>query len=178
MFYNYTKNLVKKDLINKFTYTSTFEVPKLKCLVIHFKGIDQSSGSKTLLQSLSFFGLVLNQKGFLKVGKKSQANYLSRSTAISSTKIILRRQQALAFLDYFFSCGLKGQEKSMSIVYGKGFVHLKINNFFIFEETSSHYDSFSNLPNLCIDLSFSKNTSPAELKALLKTLSFPNSYDS
>ena len=177
MFCNYIKAFGKKDLVNKFTYSSVYKVPEITSVTLHFTGVDQGTGNKKLYQCLSFFDLVFNQKGSLKVGKKSQASYLSRSNAVSSTKLVLRKQQLNAFLDYFFSCCLKGQEKSMSVVYGKGFVHLKINNFFIFEEISSQYDNFSSLPPLCVDFSFSNTMSEAELKVFLKCLSFPNSYD-
>ena len=178
MFYTYIKTFSKKDLVNKFVYPSIYRVPKLDSITLHFTGVDQGTGNKKLFQCLSFFEVILNQKGSLKVGKKGQANYLTRSTAVSSAKLVLRKQQLNTFLDYFFSCCLKGQEKSMSIVYGQGFVHLKINNFFIFDEITSHYDSFSSLPPLCIDFSFSNDVSEAELKVFLKSLSFPNSYDS
>ena len=178
MFCTYIKAFSRKDLINKFPYSSAYKIPKLNSITLHFTGVDQGVGNKKLFQCLSFFDLVLNQKGSLKVGKKSQSSYLSRSTAVSSTKLVLRKQQLNAFLDYFFACCLKGQEKSMSVVYGDGFVHLKINNFFIFDEISSQYDNFASLPQLCIDFSFSKALSEAELKVFLKSLSFPNSYDS
>lgn len=173
-FYNKT---VKYELINKFSYNSSKNLPKLKKIILNFGC--KTADIKQLAASLLALELITSQKGIMTATKYSNINFKIRKGNPTGCKVSLSKFQTYAFLS-----------KMLIEIFPKlknfyGFSHTKkaIKNIFSYElketfsfsELESNFYLFNNIPKLNITLITNANTIH-ELMFLLKAfqLAFKN----
>ena len=71
-------NLVKPELVNKFNYTSSMEIPRLEKIVINMGVGDAVSNSKVLDDAVNELQVIAGQKPVVTKAKKSIANFKLR----------------------------------------------------------------------------------------------------
>lgn len=170
-FYNKT---LKRDLINKFAYTDTKDLPTIKKIILNFgcKTVD----IKQLASSLLALELISNQKGFLTKTNYPNILFKIRKGNPTGCKVTLSKSKQSIFL------GTLVLEIFPKLKNFKGFnvtKKLRKNVFswefgenFSFSELESHYYLFNNLPKL--DITIVTNTkTERELLFLLKSFQLP-----
>lgn len=165
---------LKYDLINKFRYNNTKNLPKLKKIILNFGS--KTADAKQLASSLLAFELIANQKGILTTTKKPNILLKIRKGNPTGCKLTLHKHNLFNFfgktiieifpkLKNFNGFNINQKLKQNTFFY-------KLHNTFSFSELENHYYLFSNLPKLdIIVITTAKNKE--ELIFLLRSLQFP-----
>lgn len=161
---DYTKNVVKYDLINKFNYKVPNQLPKLKSIVLTFKV--NKYDVKTLSCCLAAAELISDQKPKLTQSKVSNISLKIRKGMPVGCKITLRKKKLKHFL---FKLMNKFQLTELKIASkNKLFYSCRISNMFIFNVLEKNYQFFKNLSDLNINIS-TTTCKNEELLFLLKS---------
>lgn len=170
-FYNKT---LKYDLINKFTYNKTKNIPKIKKVILNFGC--KTADIKQLASSLLAIELITNKKGTLVKTKHSNILLKIRKGNPTGCKVILYNFQIFNFfsimlieifpnLKNFSGFNLTKKIKKNTFSY-------KLYETFSFSELKNHYYLFNTLPKLDVTLVANVNTKK-ELLFLLKSFQWP-----
>jgi large subunit ribosomal protein L5 len=169
----YSKTL-KYELINKFKYNNTKNLPKLEKIILNF-------GCKTaemhqLASCLLAVELITNQKGTFTKTKHANILFKIRKGNPTGCKITLQKFNLFNFLYRILS------EVFPKLKNFKGFTVTKkmkkrtfsyeLHETFSFSELEKHYYLFNNLPKLSVTVITSSKTK-LELIYLLKSFQFP-----
>lgn len=169
----YSKTL-KYELINKFKYNKTKNLPKLEKIILNFGC--KTADIKQLASCLLAIELITNQKGTLTTTKHANILFKIRKGNPTGCKITLQKFKLFNFL-----------YKTLSEVFPRlknftGFIVTKklkkrtfsyeLHETFSFSELESHYYLFNNLPKLNVTMVTSSKTK-TELLYLLKAFQFP-----
>lgn len=170
-FYNKT---LKYELINKFVYNNTKNIPKLKKIILNFGC--RTADIKQLSSSLLAFELIANQRGLLTKTKRSNILFKIRKGNPTGCKITLSRFNSYNFFSKMISeifPKLKNFSgfNSKKILKKRTFSY-ELHETFVFKELESHYYLFNNLPKLNITIITDTNNKK-ELILLLKSLQLP-----
>jgi large subunit ribosomal protein L5 len=165
----YYQNIVKQDLMTKFNYENSLEIPALKKIVIHF-GVSHST-LRSLLPSLAALQLVSSQKPYMVASKTNIRLKVKGGVAIGC-KIDLRGKEKDLFLEKLIVYILP-RLKNFRYVVAETNVYFKVDNLFLFKELEKEYDYFQDLSKLNVNLNF-KAKSSQEVKAFLSALRFPS----
>lgn len=161
---DYNENVVKYDLINKFNYKISKQLPKLQSIVLTFKV--KKYDLKTLSCCLAAIELISYQKPILTQSKVSNISIKIRKGMPVGCKVTLKKKKLKHFLfmliNKFQLTELKATSKD------KLFFSCKISNVFIFNILEKNYQFFRNLPDLNVNLS-TTTCKNEELLFLLKS---------
>lgn len=92
-------NAIVPNLVSKFQYKNTHQVPKIEKIVIN-RGIgDASQNNKVLESFLNELGLIAGQKGVVTRSKKSIAGFKIREEMPVGVCVTLRGDRMYGFLD-------------------------------------------------------------------------------
>lgn len=92
-------NTIVPNLVTKFQYKNTHQVPKIEKIVIN-RGIgDASQNNKVLESFLNELGLIAGQKGVVTRSKKSIAGFKIREEMPVGVCVTLRGDRMYGFLD-------------------------------------------------------------------------------
>ena len=92
-------NTIVPNLVTKFQYKNTHQVPKIEKIVIN-RGIgDASQNNKVLESFLNELGLIAGQKGIVTRSKKSIAGFKIREEMPVGVCVTLRGDRMYGFLD-------------------------------------------------------------------------------
>ena len=173
-FYNKT---LKYELINKFSYNQSRNLPELKKIILNFGC--KTADIKQLAASLLALELITSQKGTMTATKYSNINFKIRKGNPTGCKVSLSKPQAYSFLSKmlieifpklknFYGFYINKKMKKNTFSY-------ELKETFSFAELESHFYLFNGIPKLNITLVTSANTMN-ELFFLLKAfqLSFKN----
>ena len=95
------KEVVKKELQNKFKYSNLMLIPQLKKIVI-IMGIAEASKDKNATQAcVKEMALLSGQKPILTKSRRAIANFKLREKQPIGIKVTLRRKMMYDFLDRF-----------------------------------------------------------------------------
>ena len=95
------KEVVKKELQNKFKYSNLMLIPQLKKIVISM-GIAEASKDKNAMQAcVKEMALLSGQKPILTKSRRAIANFKLREKQPIGIKVTLRRKMMYDFLDRF-----------------------------------------------------------------------------
>lgn len=169
----YVKNVVP-ELIKKFNYKSTMEVPRLEKIVINIALGNIKDNPKVLDGAIADLTKISGQKPVVTYAKKSVANFKLREGDKIGCKVTLRKDKMYAFAEKFINLALprvrdfKGvSPKSFD---GKGNYSIGIKEQLIFPEIE--YDKIDKLRGM--DITFVTTAkSNEEAKELLKLLGMP-----
>ena len=169
----YVKNVVP-ELIKKFNYKSSMEVPRLEKIVINIALGNIKDNPKVLDGAIADLTKISGQKPVVTYAKKSVANFKLREGDKIGCKVTLRKDKMYAFAEKFINLALprvrdfKGvSPKSFD---GKGNYSIGIKEQLIFPEIE--YDKIDKLRGM--DITFVTTAkSNEEAKELLKLLGMP-----
>jgi large subunit ribosomal protein L5 len=99
-------NSVKAELVNKFNYKSSMQIPKLEKIVINMGCGDAVANSKVLDDAVEELTLIAGQKPVVTKAKKSIANFKLREGMPIGCKVTLRGERMYQFFDKLVSISL------------------------------------------------------------------------
>ena len=104
------KDFYKRDvapaLMNKFSYKSVMEIPKLDKIVVNVGAGEAKENSKVIDAILRDLGIITGQKPHICRAKKSVANFKLREGMAIGAKVTLRGERMYEFLDRLFNVAL------------------------------------------------------------------------
>ena len=99
-------NEITKNLMKKFGYKSTMQIPKMEKIVINIGVGDAVNNSKFLEEAVEEFTLISGQKPIVTTAKKSIAGFKVREGQAIGCKVTLRSERMYEFLDKLVSISL------------------------------------------------------------------------
>jgi len=175
---NYYQNVIQYDLINKFQYKTTKNLPQLQKIVVNFGY--KNSNMKILASSLLALELITSKRGIITTSNSSHILLKIRKGNPVGCKVILKKTlmynffakllidifpQIKEFKEFYFK---KGKKKNNTFSY-------KLKNTFIFLELEQNYSLFNNISNLNITIVTNTKTQN-ELLFLLQSFKLPLVY--
>ena len=149
-FNEYNESIVKYDLINKFNYKITKQIPKLESVTLTFKA--KKYDLQTLLSCLSALDLISFQKPALNFSKVSNISLKIRKGQPIGCKVTLRKKNLNKFLIVLLN---KYQVKTTTNI-SERFLANNVTNVLIFSSLEKNYQYFKNLSNLNINITTTK----------------------
>ncbi|MDP4120891.1 MAG: 50S ribosomal protein L5 [Bacillota bacterium] len=104
--FDYYKKDVAPALMNKFTYKSVMQIPKLDKIIINCGDGDARDNAKIIDAIVNDLGLITGQKPIVCKAKKSVANFKLREGMNIGAKVTLRGSKMYEFLDRLFNVAL------------------------------------------------------------------------
>ena len=99
-------NEIKKDLMEKFNYSSVMEVPKLSKIVVNIGVGDGAHDSKFVEAAAKDLELITGQKPVITKAKKSIAGFKLREGQPIGVKVTLRGEAMYNFMEKLIKVGL------------------------------------------------------------------------
>lgn len=99
-------NEITKNLMKKFGYKSTMQIPKMEKIVINIGVGDAVNNSKFLEEAIEELTLISGQKPIVTTAKKSIAGFKVREGQAIGCKVTLRSERMYEFLDKLVSISL------------------------------------------------------------------------
>lgn len=103
---DFYKSDVAPALMNKFSYKSVMEIPKLDKIVVNVGAGEAKENSKVIDAILRDLGIITGQKPHICRAKKSVANFKLREGMAIGAKVTLRGERMYEFLDRLFNVAL------------------------------------------------------------------------
>ncbi len=172
------KDLYKSEIIpalmNKFSYKSVMQIPKLEKIVINVGAGEARDNSKVIDSVIQDLSVITGQKPAVCKAKKSVANFKVREGMNIGAKVTLRGDKMYEFLDRLFNFALPRVRDFRGInpnsFDGRGNYNLGIKEQLIFPEIE--YDKIDKIRGM--DICFVTTAkSDEEAKALLELLGAP-----
>ncbi len=101
----YTKE-VAPALMNKFSYKSVMQIPKLDKIVVNVGAGEAKENSKVIDAIVNDLSVITGQKPLVTRARKSVANFKIREGMAIGAKVTLRGERMYEFLDRFFNVAL------------------------------------------------------------------------
>ena len=161
-------------LMEKFQYKNVMEVPKLEKIVVNMGVGEAKENPKVLENAVKELELIVGQKAVVTQAKKSIANFKLREGMKVGTKVTLRGEKMLDFLDKLMNISLPRVRDfrglNSSSFDGRGNYALGIKEQLIFPEIE--YDMVENIRGLDIVIVTTAETDE-EAKAFLELMGMP-----
>jgi len=169
----YKEEVIAK-LVEKFSYKSSMEVPRVLKVSLN-QGVGDATQDKKLVENaVKEMSMIAGQKAVSTIASKSVSNFKLREGMPIGAKVTLRREKMWDFLDRFISVALprvrdfRGiSDKSFD---GRGNYSIGIKEQIIFPEIN--IDQINKITGLDISIVTSAKTD-AEALELLKQLGMP-----
>lgn len=146
----------KYDLINKFYYNKTKNLPKFKKIILNFNC--KTTKIKSLSSSLLALELITNKKGILTITKQPNILLKIRKGNPIGCKITLKEKHIFNFLERLLCEVLPkinvDKELKISNTTNKNCFYFEIKNTFNFKELENNYYLFNELNKLDIVIIF------------------------
>lgn len=171
------KEQIAPELIKKFNYTSTMQIPVLKKIVIN-QGLGAATQDKKIIDvAINEISAITGQKAVATVSRKDVANFKLRKKMPIGVRVTLRRERMYEFLEKLVRVALprirdfKGVGGNFD---GRGNYTLGIQEQIIFPEIN--IDSIESIQGMNISFVTSASTDE-EGYALLKAFGLPFNND-
>ena len=168
------ENSIKKELTEKFGYTTPMQVPKLEKIVVNMGVGEAVHNSKALEDAIEELTVITGQKPIATKAKKSIANFKLREGMPIGAKVTLRGERMYEFLDKLVSIALPRVRDFHGIsgnsFDGRGNYTVGIKEQLIFPEIN--FDKISKIRGLDIVIVTTAKTDE-EGRALLLGLGMP-----
>lgn len=166
--------VVVKDLMSRFNYSSIMQCPKIEKVVINMGVGDAIANPKALEEAVAELTAIAGQKPVITKAKKSIANFKLREGMSIGCKVTLRGERMYDFMDKLFNVSLPRVRDfrgvSKTAFDGRGNYTMGIKEQIIFPEIS--YDKVSIVRGMDIVFVTTANTNE-EAMALLEALGMP-----
>ncbi len=165
---------VAPALMEKFSYKSTMQIPKLVKIVINIGMGEAKDNPKAIEAACGDLALITGQKPLVTKARKSVANFKLREGMNIGCKVTLRAERMYEFLDRFFNIALPRVRDFRGIsdkgFDGRGNFSLGIKEQLIFPEIE--YDKIDKLRGMDINFVTTAQTDE-EARELLKLMGAP-----
>lgn len=176
----YTPNLKKKyndeivgALMEKFSYTSVMQVPKLEKIVLS-QGVGRGTTDKKLVENaVKEMTMIAGQKAYATISKKDVSNFKLRKGMPVGAKVTLRSDRMYEFLERFLRISLPRTRDFRGVKTkfdGRGNYNVGILEQIIFPEID--IDKVPNITGMDITFVTSAKTDEEGFE-LLKSFGFP-----
>lgn len=166
---NYYKDIIRSDLINKFSYNRLDEIPQVKKIILNFGC--KNSDIKNIALALLSLELITTKQGFLTKAKRSNITLKIRKGDLVGCSIILRNFDMYAFLFKLLSeifPNLKSFRRiNVSKKLSRNSFSFTLKDFINFKELEKQFYLFTNLPPLNVTLIITNIKTEKELLYLL-----------
>ena len=167
-------NEITKNLMKKFGYESTMQIPKMEKIVINIGVGDAVNNSKFLEEAVEELTLISGQKPIVTTAKKSIAGFKVREGQAIGCKVTLRGERMYEFLDKLVSISLPRVRDFRGInpngFDGRGNYSVGIKEQLIFPEID--YDKIDKIRGMDINIVTTAQTDE-EARELLKLMGAP-----
>ena len=168
------ENSIRKELTEKFNYTTPMQVPKLEKIVVNMGVGEAVHNSKALDDAIEELTVITGQKPIATKAKKSIANFKLREGMPIGAKVTLRGERMYEFLDKLVSIALPRVRDFHGIsgnsFDGRGNYTVGIKEQLIFPEIN--FDKISKVRGLDIVIVTTAKTDE-EGRALLTLMGMP-----
>ena len=170
----YYSKEVAPALMNKFSYKSTMQIPKLDKIVINVGAGEAKDNSKVIDAICTDLSAITGQKPLICKARKSVANFKIREGMAIGCKVTLRGERMYEFLDRFFNVALPRVRDFRGInpdsFDGRGNYNMGLKEQLIFPEID--YDKIDKVRGM--DICFvTTATTDEEARELLKLMGAP-----
>jgi large subunit ribosomal protein L5 len=167
-------NVVRKNLLEQFSYKNVMEVPRLEKIVINMGVGEASQDAKKIEGAVADLTAIAGQKPVVTRAKKSIATFKLRENQIVGCKVTLRKDKMYEFLDRLVTIALPRVRDFRGIsgksFDGQGNYALGLKEQLVFPEIN--YDRVDRIRGM--DIVFVTTAkSDEEAKALLKAFDMP-----
>jgi len=172
--FEYYKQTIITDLVNKFGYKSVMEVPKIKKIVLNM-GLGEAATDKKIVEyAVKDLEKIAGQRPVVTKARKSIAAFKIRENYPVGCMVTLRGKKMYEFLDRLVSIAIP-RIRDFRGLQGKGFdgrgnFNMGIKEQIIFPEID--YDKIDSLRGLNVTVATDAKTDK-EAKALLSAFHFP-----
>ena len=145
---HYYATIIKYNLIHRFNYKNSKEIPKLKRIILSFGC--KTSDIKTLASSLLALRLISAKKSRLTISNQSNIILKIRKGNPVGCKVILTQKKMYQFFDKFLA-EIAPKLKNKLLIKTpplKNILTCNFNNILIFKELETNYVLFNSLKNL------------------------------
>jgi len=168
------KEQVAPELINRFSYKSAMQVPRLEKITLNM-GVGEAVADKKILQNaMDDLQKISGQKPIITFSRKSIAGFKIREGMPIGCKVTLRRDRMYEFLDRLINIAIPRirdfRGLSPRSFDGRGNYSMGVREQIIFPEID--YDKIDALRGLDITITTSA-ASDQEARALLEQFKFP-----
>ena len=161
-------------LMQKFSYKSVMQIPKLEKVVINVGSSEARDNAKVIDNIINDLGLITGQKAVPTYARKSVANFKVREGMKIGAKVTLRGDKMYEFVDKLFNFALPRVRDFKGInpnaFDGRGNYALGLKEQLIFPEIE--YDKIDKIRGMDICFVTTANTDE-EARELLKALGAP-----
>jgi large subunit ribosomal protein L5 len=165
---------VTPDLMSKFGYKSTMQVPRLTKITLNMGVSEAVSDKKVMDHAVADLSKIAGQKPVVTKSRKAIANFKIRDNVPIGCMVTLRGVQMYEFLDRFVTIALPRVRDFRGIsgrsFDGRGNYNVGVKEQIIFPEVD--YDKIDALRGLNISITTTAKTDD-ECKALLAAFKFP-----
>lgn len=165
---------ISPSMVEKFSYKSVMEVPKVEKIIINMGVGDAVQNSKVLDNAIEELSQLSGQKPIVTYGKKSIAGFRLREGMPIGTKVTLRGERMYEFLQKLIHVALPRVRDFRGISNkafdGRGNYTLGVKEQLIFPEIN--YDSVSKIRGMDISIVTTARTDE-EARELLTQLGMP-----
>mgnify|MGYP000328078976 CR=1 FL=1 len=167
-------NEITKNLMKKFGYESTMQIPKMEKIVINIGVGDAVNNSKFLEEAVEELTAITGQAPVVTKAKKSIANFKLREGMPIGCKVTLRKEKMYEFLDKLFNISLPRVRDfrgvSADSFDGRGNYALGIKEQIIFPEIE--YDKIDKVRGMDVIITTTAKTDE-EARELLRMFNMP-----
>jgi large subunit ribosomal protein L5 len=171
---NFYIKILKYELINKFFYYNTNQLPKIKNVTLNFGC--KTADIKELASTLLALKLITNQKGKLTTTKHSNIIFKIRKGNPTGCKVTLSKFHLFNFIAKIITEVFPKLKNFNGFILSKNIkkntFSYEIHDVLSFLELESNYYLFKNLPKLNITLTLNSQNK-LELIYLLKSIQVP-----
>ncbi len=171
---DYYLEQVAPQLMEKFSYKSVMQIPKLEKIVINVGAGEARDNSKVIDAILMDLAKISGQKPVACTAKKSVANFKVRAGMKIGAKVTLRANRMYEFLDRFFNLALPRVRDFRGInpnaFDGRGNYNMGIKEQLIFPEID--YDKIDKIRGMDVCIATSATTDE-EARELLRLMGAP-----
>ena len=168
------KSEIVKNLVDKFKYTNSMQIPKLEKVVINMGVGEAVKDSKKIDAAVNELAAITGQKPIITKSKKANASFKLREGMPIGVKVTLRKQKMYEFIDRFINIALPRVRDFRGInpksFDGNGNYAMGLKEQFVFPEIE--YDNVDNARGMDVIFVTSAKTDE-EAKELLKGFDFP-----
>lgn len=173
-FREHYQNQVVPKLMNKFSYKSVMQVPKIEKVVINVGAGEARENSKAIPSIINDLSIITGQRPVVCTARKSVANFKIREGMKIGVKVTLRGDKMYEFLDRFFNFALPRVRDFRGInpnsFDGRGNYNMGVREQLIFPEIE--YDKIDKIRGMDISISTTAKTDE-EAKELLTLMGAP-----
>ena len=167
-------NEITKNLMKKFGYESTMQIPKMEKIVINIGVGDAVNNSKFLEEAVEELTLISGQKPIVTTAKKSIAGFKVREGQAIGCKVTLRGERMYEFADRLINLALPRVRDFRGVNQnsfdGRGNYALGIKEQIIFPEIE--YDKIDKVRGMDVIITTTAKTDE-EARELLRLFNMP-----